>query len=429
MSAQPVILGVLRTPMVRAGAELRDVPAKELARGVIAELLARTGTPAARVDEVILGNAGTPADAPNIARVAALLAGVPEAVPGLTVHRNCASGLEAVMLAAEKVAAGSAGLIIAGGTESMSRIPMQLPADANPWFVRWAKARSLGARLSALAAVRPKTFAPKSALLEGLTDPVCGLNMGRTAENLAREFGITRDDQDAFALESHLRAVAAGASGRLAKEITPAFVGPRFDRVIEHDIGPREGQSREALAKLRPVFDRRDGTVTAGNSCQITDGAAAVIVASEVRAAELGIRPLARIRGAATVGLSPARMGLGPAYALPAALDRAGLALNDVDRIEINEAFAAQVIACELALDSEAFCREELNRPVVGAIDPGRRNVNGGAIALGHPIGATGARLITTLVTELVESGTAVGVATLCVGGGQGSAVVVERAA
>jgi acetyl-CoA acyltransferase len=311
----------------------------------------------------------------------------------------------------------------------MSRIPMQLPADANPWFVRWAKARSLGARLSALAAIRPKTFAPKSALLEGLTDPVCGLNMGRTAENLARELGIPREEQDAFALESHRRAVAATASGRLAKEIAPAFVGPRFDRVIEQDIGPREGQSMEALARLRPAFDRRDGTVTAGNSCQITDGAAVILVASEERAAELGLRPLARVRGAATVGLSPARMGLGPAYALPMALDRAGVAPNDVDRIEINEAFAAQVIACERALDSERFCRDELNRAPLGAIDPARRNVNGGAIALGHPIGATGARLITTLVTELAESDSAVGVATLCVGGGQGSAIVLERTA
>jgi acetyl-CoA C-acetyltransferase/acetyl-CoA acyltransferase len=430
MSGPAVILGVLRTPMVRAGAELRDVPAKELARGVIAELLARTTLRPADVDEVILGNAGSPADAPNIARVAGLLAGIPESVPGLTVHRNCASGLEAVILAAEKVAAGSAGLIVAGGTESMSRIPMQLPPEANPWFVRWAKARTLGARLSALAALRFRTVAPRSALIEGLTDPVCGLNMGRTAENLARDFGILREEQDAFALESHRRAVAAAASGRLAKEIAPAFLGPRFDRVIEQDIGPRPEQSLEALAKLRPAFDRRDGTVTAGNSCQITDGAAAVLVASEARAAALGLRPVARIRAAATVGLSPARMGLGPAYALPAALDRAGASLADVDILEINEAFAAQVIACERALASERFCREALGRSAAyGGIDRSRLNVNGGAIALGHPIGATGARLVTTLVTELLESGSALGAATLCVGGGQGSAIVVERAA
>jgi acetyl-CoA acetyltransferase family protein len=430
MSGGAVILGAVRTPMVRAGAELRDVPAKELARGAIAELLARTGVRGEDVDEVILGNAGSPADAPNVARVAALLAGIPERVPGLTVHRNCASGLEAVILAAEKVAAGAAGVIVAGGTESMSRIPMQLPPEANPWFVRWARARSLGARLSALAALRPKAFAPRSALLEGLTDPVCGLNMGRTAENLARELGIAREEQDAFALESHRRAAAADACGRLAREIAPVFVGPRYERVVERDVGPRAEQSLEALARLRPAFDRRDGTVTAGNSCQITDGAAAVLVASGARAAALCLPPLVRVRGAATVGLSPARMGLGPAYALPAALDRAGASLGDLDRLEINEAFAAQVIACERALASERFCREELGRSgAYGTVDPARRNVNGGAIALGHPIGATGARLVTTLVTELLAGGGALGAATLCVGGGQGSAIVLERAA
>lgn len=424
----PVILGAVRTPMVRAGEDFRSVPAKELGRRAVQELLDGAGVSPEQVDEIILGNAGTPANAPNIARVIGLMAGLPESVPGLTVHRNCASGMESIQIAADRVAAGAAGLIVAGGTESMSQIPMQLPPEANPWFVQWARARTPGRKLAALRALDWKRMMPRSALMEGLTDPVCGLSMGKTAENLAREFGISRDDQDAFALQSHQRASAARERGRFGPEIAPMFVGPDYRNVITEDIGPREQQSLEALAKLRPVFERRDGTVTAGNSCQITDGAAAVLVSSEEWAASHGFRPLARIRGQATCGLSPSRMGLGPALAIPAALDRAGAELADVDRVEINEAFAAQVIACCKALDSDDFARKELGRSKApGEIAPEKLNPNGGAIALGHPIGATGARLIVTLLAELEEADADLGVASLCVGGGQGSAVVLER--
>ncbi len=424
----PVILGVLRSPFVRAGGELRDVPAKEIARRVVRELLDGSGIQPEHVDEIVLGNAGAPADAPNIARVVGLMAGLPERVPGLTVHRNCASGLEAVIHAADRVASGAAQLVVAGGVESMSRIPMQLPPEANPWFVEWARARSLGARLGALARLKPRAMLPRSALVQGLDDPVCGLSMGMTAERLAREFGVSRAEQDAFALESHVRACAARASGRFRDEIAPIFVPPAFERVVEQDVGPRDQQSRDALAKLRPAFDREHGTVTAGNSCQITDGAAAVIVASMEKAGALGVRPLARIRAHATVGLDPARMGLGPAYALPEALERAGVALADVGCIEINEAFAAQVLACLRAMASDAFARDELGRSrALGSVDPGKLNPNGGAIALGHPIGATGARLVVTLVTELRRTKESLGAAALCVGGGQGSAIVLER--
>jgi acetyl-CoA acetyltransferase family protein len=269
---------------------------------------------------------------------------------------------------------------------------------------------------------------PRSAIVEGLTDPVCGLNMGRTAENLAREFRITREEQDEYALASHRRAVAAQAAGAFDDEIVPVYVGPEFRDVVTADVGPRANQSNEALAKLRPVFERVDGTVTAGNSCQITDGAAALIVASEAWALAAGFRPLARIRSFATCGLSPARMGLGPAFAIPASLDRAGLSLEQVDRVEINEAFAAQVIACERALASRDFARDELGRSsAVGVLDRDRLNANGGAIALGHPIGATGARLLVTLLAQLRHRNEELGLASLCVGGGQGSAVVIER--
>ncbi len=426
----PVILGAVRTPMVRAGDQLRDVPAHELGRGVVRQLLDGLGLAAEAVDEIILGNAGTPADAANIARVVGLRAGLPDSVPGLTVHRNCASGLEAIQLAADKVSAGSHGLVVAGGTESMSRMPMQLSPDANPWFVRWAKARTLPQRFAALRALQPKRMMPKSALVEGLTDPVCGQSMGLTAENLAREFDISREEQDAYALESHRRATAARERGAFDAEISPVYVGPAYERVVTQDIGPRENQSMEALAKLRPVFDRRDGTVTAGNACQITDGAAVVLVASEEWAASHGLRPIARIRGHATCGLAPTRMGLGPAYAIPVALERAGVRFAGVDRFEINEAFAAQVLACLRAMSSPAFARDELGRSsAVGDLDRDRLNPSGGAIALGHPIGATGARLVVTLLAELVASDGEVGVASLCVGGGQGSAVVLERTA
>jgi acetyl-CoA acetyltransferase family protein len=351
-------------------------------------------------------------------------------VPALTVHRNCASGLEAVLLASDKVRAGTARVVACGGAESMSRLPMQLPPEANPFFLRLARARGILARLEVLASAPLRRLVPRSALLEGLTDPVCGLNMGETAERLAREFGLSREQQDAFALESHRRATSARAAGRFAAEIAPVFPGPEYARVVAEDVGPRENQSLEALAKLRPAFDRRDGTVTAGNSCQITDGAAAVLVSSEEWAAAHGLRPRARVLAHATVGLAPERMGLGPAYAIPLALDRAGVSLESVGRAEINEAFAAQVIACLEALASDRFAREHLGRSrAAGALDPERLNPNGGAIALGHPIGATGARLVTTLVHELSRSQEELGLASLCVGGGQGSAIVLERMA
>ena len=428
--ATPVILAGARTPFVRAGDRLRDVPAKELARRVVQEVLEGSGISPASIDEVILGNAATPSDAPNIARVVALTAGLPESTPGLTVHRNCASGMEAVVLAAQKIAAGDAQAIVCGGTESMSRIPMQLSPDANPWFLQFAKAKSPSRKLAAVAAAPFRKLLPRSPILEGLTDPVCGLNMGRTAENLAREFGITREEQDDYALESHRRAVAAQAAGAFDDEIVPVYVGPEFRAVVTADVGPRASQSKEALAKLRPVFERVDGTVTAGNSCQITDGAAALIVASESWATAAGFRPLARIRSHATRGLAPARMGLGPAFAIPEALDRAGISFGELGRIEINEAFAAQVLACERALASRTFANDALGRSAaVGTIDRTRLNVHGGAIALGHPIGATGARLLVTLVAQLMSGDEELGLASLCVGGGQGMAVVLERLA
>jgi acetyl-CoA acetyltransferase family protein len=424
-----VLIDGYRTPFAKSGTSLATVPARELGRVAVTELMARHGVDPAEVDEVILGNVAQPADSTNIARVVALLSGLPDTIPAFTVQRNCASGMEAILQAHERIAAGHADLIIAGGTESMSKIPLYVSDGMTRVFERLARAKTLPARVQAFASARPRDLQPRLAILEGLTDPVSGLNMGETAELLAKEFAISREAQDDFALQSHRRAVAAMDSGRLAEEIVPVFAPPYEAPVLE-DMGPRRGQTLEALAKLRPYFDRRYGTVTVGNACPVTDGAAAMFVASAEKARALGLRPAGRILGYATVGLDPARMGLGPAHAIPVALGRAGVRFADIGLVEINEAFAAQVLANEVALNSRKYCREKLGlEGPVGELDRGTLNVNGGAIALGHPVGVSGTRLTLTLLREMRHRGVAHGLASLCVGGGQGAALVVERIA
>jgi acetyl-CoA acyltransferase len=296
-------------------------------------------------------------------------------------------------------------------------------------FERSSRAKSLGERVGAFAGIRPRDFQPRVAIMEGLTDPVCGLNMGDTAEVIAKDFAISREAQDDFALMSHRRAVAATESGRLAEEIVPVFAHP-YKEAVTQDVGPRKNQSLEALAKLKPFFDRKYGTVTAGNSCPITDGAAAMIVTSAEKARELGLIPSGRVKSYAFVGLDPTRMGLGPTFATPIALKRAGAQFRDIGLIELNEAFAAQVIGNEIAMASARFCRDHLglDKPI-GEIDRAILNVNGGAIALGHPVGVSGTRLVLTLLREMRHRNVPLGLATLCVGGGQGAALVLERAA
>jgi acetyl-CoA acetyltransferase family protein len=282
-------------------------------------------------------------------------------------------------------------------------------------------------RLKALLRFRPSFLKPRVAVIEGLTDPVTGLMMGNTAENVARLFAISRQEQDKYALQSHERAAAARKAGRLAAEIAPLVPPPRYQAMAAEDNGVRPGQTLEDLAKLKPVFDRRDGDVTVGNSCQITDGAVALLCTSEARAKAMGLQPLCVVRGHARVALDPAVMGLGPVHAAPKALRQAGVNLKDLDLIEINEAFAAQVLACLKAFASDKYCKEQLGLPgAIGEVDPQKLNVNGGAIALGHPIAATGARLVLTLGQELRRRGTRFGMAALCVGGGQGQAMVLE---
>jgi len=423
-----VVVAGARTPFVKAGTLLRKVGAVELGRAAVREAIERAEIDAEAVDEVIVGNIAGPADAANVARVIALEAKIPGKVPAFTVSRNCASGIESVVEAAYRIRSGDADLVVAAAVESMSRIPFLFRDEAQDIWTSVARARNLVSRLAAFARFRPRHFQPVVALELGLSDPVSGLNMGETAEVLAREFGIGREEQDAFAMRSHKLAAAAWNEGRMQGEVIPLPVPPRFDASAERDNGIRENQTLEALAKLKPLFDRKFGTVTAGNSSQITDGAVALVLASGERARSLGLPVMGKIRSWAFAGCDPERMGIGPVLASPIALRRAGgLTMARMERVEINEAFAAQVLACLKAFDSRSFCEDNLGTGVVGAPALERVNVNGGAIALGHPVGASGGRLILTLLREMARANVSLGLATLCVGGGQGGAVVVER--
>ena len=419
------IIDGIRTPFCKMGTEFKNLDAQELGRVATRELLERTGIDTRQIDEVIFGNVSQPADAANIARVIALLSGIPKTVPAYTVHRNCASGIEAAVQAAMKIQLDHGGCYIAGGTESMSSIPFYLSKELKEILTNLSRAKTFPQKLQALSRIRPAYLKPRVGLEMGLTDPICGMIMGSTAEVLAKEFGITREEQDAFALESHLRAVRGKAA--LHEEIVPVIAPPQYTSAVEHDNGPREGQTLEALAKLRPYFDRRSGTVTVGNSSQVTDGAAALLITSDQKAKELGLKPLGFIRACAFAGVEPHRMGIGPAHAIPQVLKKAGMRLKDIQAIEINEAFAVQVLACLKALESPAFAEEFGYEGFTGVIDRNILNVNGGAVALGHPVGTTGARLILTMLKHMRRHDLNAGVVSLCVGGGQGAAVVLEK--
>jgi acetyl-CoA C-acetyltransferase/acetyl-CoA acyltransferase len=419
-----VIIAGVRTPFSRAGTELSKFDAVELGRTAVSGLLTRTGLDPALVDETIFGCVGQPADAPNIARVIALRSGVPQDKPAMTVQRNCASGLQAVTTASEKLAAGNGSVFIVGGVESMSHMPLQFKHETALKFALLARAKTFGARMGAMAAFRPRDFAPLMTLKMGLTDPVAEMNMGETAEVLAREFHIPRDVQDAFAARSHLRAAAHRAE--LDQEIVPLFAGSRQPKAITEDNGIRPDISLEKLGKLHPVFDALTGSVTAGNSSQISDGAVSLLVCSGEKAHALGIKPLGRLVSSAWSGCDPARMGLGPVKASAMALRRAGWKLDDVDVVELNEAFAAQSLAVLKCFKDPASAHYAgLDEPL-GELDDSRLNPQGGAIALGHPVGATGARLVLTALTQLQRNRQKRALVTLCIGGGQGGAACLE---
>lgn len=420
----------LRSPFAKSGGVLKDMKAVQLGVHVLRDLLYRLSLDPKTIDEVVVGNAGNPEDAANIARIVALEAGIPQATPAYTVHRNCASALESISQGFLKIKAGLADTMVVGGTESMSNIPLIFSKPMTELFGALMAAKTLPQRLSVISRFRPQFLKPIVAIQEGLTDAVCGLNMGETAELLAREGGISREEQDRFALRSHERAVKATESGRFKKEISPVPIPPKYETFLTEDVGPRQGQTLEALAKLKPYFDRKNGTVTVGNACPITDGSCMLLLMRADKAKSLGYRPLGRIRSFAFAGLEPERMGLGPAYASPKALDGAGLTMRDIGLVELNEAFAAQVIAVQKMFVSAKFAQEKLGRTsAIGEIRDEILNVNGGAIALGHPVGTTGSRLVLTLLKEMAERNVQFGLATLCIGGGQGGALIVEKVA
>lgn len=420
-----VVDGV-RTPFIKAWSLFDGLSAQKLGALCVSELVQRTEIDPDSVDEVILGCVGQPIDAANVARVVSLMAGLPKSARAYTVNRNCASGFEAVTSAAEKISAGQDEIVLAGGTESMSNAPLVFSKEAAGLFMKLQKARTLTERLGVLAQFRPKHFAPQAALQLALTDPTCGLNMGQTAEVVAKMFAIPRKRQDDFALESHRRVVAS--RDKLRQEIMTVHVPPKYTQSVRDDNGVRENLTAEQLAKLKPVFDRRTGTVTAGNSSQITDGACALLLMPEEKAKALGYSILGTIAAYDYVGLEPSQMGLGPAFVIERLLRRTGIPLKDIGLFEINEAFAVQVLACVEALASKSFAEKYFpGRQAMGEINPALLNVNGGGIALGHPVGVSGARLVLTCLKEMKRRGLRRGLVSLCIGGGQGGAVLLER--
>ena len=424
-----VIVDGIRTPFAKMGTDFNFLGAHELGRIVAREVIERTGIDVKEIDEVIFGNVGQPSNAANIGRVISILSGLPDSTPAYTVHRNCASSIESAVQASMKIRLGEGECYLVGGTESMTNIEVELVKPMQDELVALGRAKTTKDRLSKMMSFYPKLLNIKKSLQFGmwlgLTDPTCGMGMGHTAEVLAKEFGITREEQDAFALMSHEKAIAAREI--LKEEIVPVIPPPKYKNAIDVDNGPRDGQTIAALAKLKPAFDRRSGTVTAGNASQISDGAGALLITSERKAKSLGLKPLGYMKAYAFAGVEPHRMGMGPAHAIPLVLKKAKMRLKDMKAIEINEAFAVQALACLKELASEAFAKKFGYEGYTGEINPAIFNVNGGAVALGHPVGTTGVRLILTMLKHMQRNDLNTGLVSLCVGGGQGSAVILER--
>jgi len=427
MNMDPVyIIDGARTPFLKARNKPGPFAASDLATAAGSALLLRQAFEAPELDEVILGCAAPSADEVNIGRVAALRMGCGQKVPGWTVMRNCASGMQSIDSAVNNIRVGRSDLVLAGGVDALSRAPLLFSDAMVAWLSQWYAAKTAGQRAALLTKFRPGYFAPVIALMKGLTDPICGLLMGQTAENLAYRFGISRAEMDAYSARSHARTIAARAAGHFDGEVMPVYDDKSV--VYDADDGVRVDSTVENLAKLKPFFDRKYGNVTAGNSSQVTDGGAWVVLASERAVQAHGLTPIGRIVDSQWAGLDPAQMGLGPVYAATPLLQRHGLALDDIDAFEINEAFAAQVIGCLRAWQDEEFCRTELGLPhAMGAVDEDKLNVDGGAIAIGHPVGASGTRIVLHVLNVLQRTGGKRGLAAICIGGGLGGAMLVEN--
>lgn len=414
-----------RTPFLKAKGKPGPFSASDLAVSAGRELLARQPFKPSDLDEVILGCMMPSADEANIGRLVALRLGCGKSVPGFTVQRNCASGMQAIDNAVQDISMGRYDLVLAGGTEAMSRAPLLLNNAMVNWMAGLSSAKNFTGKLKEWGKFRPQFLSPVIALLRGLTDPIVNLNMGQTAEVLAYQFHITRKEMDQFSLESQERVIAAQDNHHFP-DVLPSY-GISGDYYIADD-GVRRDTTLQKLAALKPIFDKKFGNVTAGNSSQVTDGAALLLLASRDAIEKYHLPVLARIIDIEWAGLDPAVMGLGPVYASTELLKKYNLSLNDIDYWEINEAFAAQVLACLAAWQNEEFCRKELGlEKALGSIDRSRLNVDGGAVALGHPVGATGARIAFHLATILKRENAKRGIATLCIGGGQGGAMLIEN--
>lgn len=427
LAQEPVyIIDGVRTPFLKSRNTPGPFSASDLATDAGRALLLRMPFAPEQLDEVILGCAAPSPDEVNIGRVSALRMGCGNRVPGWTVMRNCASGMQAIDSGVAQILSGRSNLLLTGGTDALSRAPLLFSDAMVRWLSRWYQAKTLPAKVSLLAELRPGFFAPVIGLMKGLTDPVVGLLMGQTAENIAYRFGITRAQMDAYSAESHTRLLAAQKAGVFAREIVPLY--DKAGKLYAEDDGVRGDSTPQNLGKLKPFFDRKYGNVTAGNSSQITDGAAWVVLASARAVDKFKLTPRGRIVDTQWAGLDPAQMGLGPTYATTPILTRQALSLNDVDAWEINEAFAAQVLGCLAAWQDEAFCRDELGVPhAMGTLDTARLNIDGGAISLGHPVGASGARIVLHVLNVLERTGGKRGMAAICIGGGLGGAMLVER--
>jgi acetyl-CoA acyltransferase len=425
MSNRTAIIAGVRTPFARSGSELKALSAIDLGTLAVRELMERSEIPSEEVDHLVYGTVIHNPHAPHIAREVGL-ATLPKTVTAATVSQACVSSNQAITDGVNLIERGYADVVVAGGAESLSHIPITIKQSLAETLIATAKAKTLLARLTALARIRPKDLVPN---FPQIAEFSTGESMGQSAERMAKENGISREDQDAWALRSHQLAAAGTADGRLTAEIAPLYVPPSFDDVIESDNGIRSDTSAEALAKLRPVFDRKHGSVTAGNASPLTDGGSAVMLMSEERAKAGGIEVMGYVRSYALTGLDPRGQLLqGPAYAAPIALDRAGVSMADIGLMEMHEAFASQVLSNLQALSSKQFAEDELGRSAaVGHPDVDVINVMGGSIAIGHPFGATGARLTTTLLNEMRRRDVELGLITVCAAGALGFAMVVER--
>ena len=413
-----------RTPFLKAHGKQGPFLASDLAVAASRPLLLRQNIPSDAFDEVIVGCIMPGPDEANIARVIALRLGIPQTVPAWTVQRNCASGLQALDCAYHNIASGHSDLVLAGGTESMSHAPVLLNGMMVNWMGMMMGAKTIGQKLKTIAQLRPAHLKPVIALLRGLTDPIVGMSMGQTAEQIAYRFGITREQMDSFAMASHQR-LAAAQDNNYLDEVEPVYDG--MGNVYVGDDGLRRDSNMADLAKLKPYFDRKYGMVTPGNSAQITDGAAMLILASEKSVKKYNLPILAKICDSQWAGLDPAEMGMGPVHAMSPILKRNKLEINDIDYWEINEAFAGQVLACVEAWKQDDYCKTVLGlKEAVGEIPHERLNVDGGGVSLGHPVGASGARIVLHLAQVLKRNNAKRGIASLCIGGGQGGAMMIE---